>query len=132
MPFEEIRHTADWSIRVKAPDFSSLLVEAANGLNAISGITLAGTPRIEHNFESDIADYENLLVSFLSELIFYAENKKAAFDHFKITIDENLIHIDMVGSPIQSMTKAVKAVTFHNLKIKQTKEGIEVEIVCDV
>ncbi len=132
MPFKEIRHTADWSIRVKAPDLSSLLVEAAYGLNAISGIILSGTSRIEHVFESDTSNYENLLVSFLSELVFYAEYEKTAFDFFKIAIDENLIHIDMAGSPIQSMTKAVKAVTFHNLEIKQIKEGFEVEIVFDV
>jgi SHS2 domain-containing protein len=132
MPFEEIRHTADWSIRIRAPDLSSLFIEAAHGMNAIAGIKLSQTPRIEHTFDADSSDYENHLVSFLSELVFYAECEQTAFDHFKITINENHMHIDMEGAHIQSVTKAIKAVTYHNLVIKETREGFEVVIVFDV
>ncbi len=132
MPFEEIRHTADWSIRVQAPDLSSLFIEAAHGMNAIAGIKLSETPLVEHVFDAHSTEHENLLVSFLSELVFYAEYDKTAFYHFNITINENHLHVDMTGAPIQSMTKSIKAVTYHNLEIKETQKGFETEIVFDV
>jgi SHS2 domain-containing protein len=38
----------------------------------------------------------------------------------------------MGGAPLQSLDKAIKAVTWHHLKIEETARGLEVEIVFDV
>ena len=132
MPFEEIRHTADWSIRVRAPDLASLFSEAALGMNEIGGVKLATSPRLEHAFNANSLEPEGLLVLFLSELVFQAEHEKKAFDHFNISITNNHLHVDMAGAPIQSMDKAIKAVTYHNLKIDETHDGLIAEIVFDV
>jgi SHS2 domain-containing protein len=132
MPFEEIRHTADWSIRVRSPDLPTLFIEAAYGMNAISGITLSNSPRVVHGFDVDLTDPETLLVSFLSELVFYAEYEKTGFDQFNVHLNGDHLHIDMTGAPIQTMTKSIKAVTYHNLKILATQDGFEADIVFDV
>ncbi len=47
MPFEEIPHTADWSIRVWADDLAGLLAEFARGMNWLAGAELSEGPRIK-------------------------------------------------------------------------------------
>jgi len=137
MPFEEIPHTADWSLLVWAVDLSTLFVESARGMTSLSGIRLAKKPRIVRTLSISAADKESLLVSFLSELVYYAEQDHLAFDHFDLNLDLEAcqpcrLSAVLRGAPILSMDKAIKAVTYHNLHIHQTTRGYEVEIVFDV
>jgi len=132
MPFKEIHHTADWSIRVWAEDLPTLFSEAALGLLAISGIVLSETPHIRREIEIHSPDPESLLVAFLSELIYCAEQENVAFG--KITIELNGDHLiaKLAGAPIQKINKYIKAVTYHNLKIIESMSGFKTEIVFDV
>jgi SHS2 domain-containing protein len=137
MPFEEISHTADWSLRVWAANLPELFVESARGMSSLSGIRLAQKPRIKCTFCLSAADKESLLVSFLSELVYYAEQDHLAFDYFDLNLDLEAcqpccLSAVLRGAPILSMDKAIKAVTYHNLHIHQTVRGYEVEIVFDV
>jgi len=132
MPFEELSHTADWSLRVWAVDLAHLFVESARGMNALTGIRLAAKPRVRRTFSTTADDPESLLVSFLSELAFFAEQDHLAFDHFEIQVEDRTLKVEMAGSPMVSVNKAIKAVTYHNLQIQQTIRGYELEIVFDV
>jgi len=137
MPFEEISHTADWSLRVWAADVSSLFEESAKGMNSIAGIRLAEQPRVMRTFSTSAMDAESLLVSFLSELVYYAEQDRLAFDIFVLRLSiedgqECRLSVALQGAPILSLDKAIKAVTYHNLKIRQTAQRYETEIVFDV
>ncbi len=132
MGFEEISHTADWSIRVWADDLAGLLVESARGMNWLAGAELADQPRVKQSFEAEGPDGESMLVAFLSELVYYAEQQNLGFDDFDIQLNDGRLKADMGGAPLKSLSKAIKAVTWHNLKIKETERGLEVEIVFDV
>ena len=132
MPFEEIRHTADWSIRVWAEDLPALFSEAALGLLAISGIVLAEAPVVKKEIEIRSPDPESLLVAFLSELIYFAEQENLAFDKITTDLKGDLLIAHLAGAPIKEINKNIKAVTFHNLKIKESLSGVETEIVFDV
>ncbi len=137
MPFEELPHTADWCLRVWAADLTSLFAEAARGMNALAGIRLADKPREMRTFSASTEDGEGLLVAFLSELVYYCEQDALAFDEFKLKINSDAskgMHLsaNLWGAHIFSLDKAIKAVTYHNLEIKETKNGYEVEIVFDV
>lgn len=137
MPFEELSHTADWCMRVWAADLSQLMAEAARGMNTLAGIKLAGKPRVQRNLSLSAADAESLLVSFLSELVYIAEKEAQAFDDYELSIGssaDQTMHLSAVlqGAPILSIDKAIKAVTYHNLKIQQTRKGLETRIVLDV
>jgi SHS2 domain-containing protein len=137
MPFEELSHTADWSLRVWAADLTKLFVETARGMNALTGVILAEQPRIQRTFNALTPDAESLLVSFLSELVYYTEKDNLAFDDFDLSIDQEdgqscLLSVVLRGAPILSSGKAIKAVTYHNLQIQQTIRGYELEIVFDV
>lgn len=132
MPFEEIHHTADWSIRVWADDIPTLFSEAALGLIAISGIVLAETPGVKRKIEVRSPDPESMLVAFLSELIYCAEQENLAFDKISVEIKDDQLVVTLAGAPIKEINKYIKAVTFHNLKIIETNSGVEAEIVFDV
>jgi len=132
MPFEEIPHTADWSIRVWAQDLPALLAESARGMYSLCGAEFVNQPRIKRSFEAEGMDDESLLVAFLSELVYYAEQEYAGFDDFEISIKNDRLKVEMEGAPLKSLSKAIKAVTWHNLKIIETVRGLEVEIVFDV
>jgi SHS2 domain-containing protein len=119
-------------------------VTAAKGMNALAGMTLAASPRVARNFEVAAADEESLLVAFLSELVYYAEQENLGFDEFIAAHLESgtLRHgsgqelkMEMRGAKIESLNKAIKAVTYHNLKISRSRlkrDLLDVEIVFDV
>jgi SHS2 domain-containing protein len=130
--FEEIPHTADWAMHVWAGDLPSLFEEAAQGMNTMAGVKLAEGEKTKRRFESEAPDPESLLVMFLSELIYYQEQEKLGFVKYDIRIDDTRISVEMEGAPILSMDKAIKAITYHNLKIQKGVRGLEVEIVMDV
>jgi protein archease len=130
--FEELEHTADWAMRVRGPDLTTLFLFAAKGMNALAGMTLTPGPRVQRILEIEAPDAESLLVAFLSELVYYIEQEHLGFDHFDLQLRDNSLQVMMVGAPIESIDKAIKAVTYHNLKIRQIDNGLEVEIVFDV
>jgi len=132
MGYEEIPHTADWSLHVWAEDLAGLLVESARGMNWLTGAKLADKPRIKRTFEAEEPDGESLLVSFLSELVYYAEQENMGFDNFEIIIKNDRLKVEMQGAPLKSLSKVIKAVTWHKLEIEETARGLEVEIVFDV
>jgi SHS2 domain-containing protein len=132
MGFEEISHTADWSARVWAPDLPSLFTEAARAMNSLSGAVTGNGPRVTRTFEAEGPDVESLLVAFLSELVYYQEQENLAFDVFDLRVAGRWLKVALEGAKVESVDKAIKAVTYHNLKIEKTKDGFEVTIVFDV
>ena len=132
MPFEELPHTADWSLRVWAKSLPALFAEAARGMYALSGANKAEGPKVKRTFEAEAPDAESLLVAFLSELVYAVEQEHLIFDEFDVQVEGIKLKVEMSGAPILSLTKAIKAATYHNLQIQQTARGYEVEIVFDV
>jgi protein archease len=140
MGFKEIPHTADWSVHVWAEDLPSLFAESARAMNTLAGIVIGKSPRVKRIFEADGSDAESLLVAFLSELVYEQEQENGAFDTFELKIEEPVetasmgqkLKVEMEGAEIISVDKAIKAVTYHNLKIEKTNRGFETTIVFDV
>ena len=132
MPYEELPHTADWALRVWAGSLPELFGEAARGMNALAGAKAANGPRVQREFKASSPDPESLLVQFLSELVYAAEQEKLVFDTFDVYLSGAELKVNLTGAPLQSLNKAIKAVTYHNLHIRQTGNGFEVEIVFDV
>ena len=132
MGFEEVSHTADWSARVWAPDLPSLFREAARAMNSLSGTVIGTGERVSRTLEAEGPDVESLLVAFLSELVYYQEQENLTFDVFDLRVAGQWLKVAMEGAEIESVDKAIKAVTYHNLKIETIGEGLETTIVFDV
>jgi SHS2 domain-containing protein len=130
--FREIEHTADWELEVWAPDLSGLFEQAALGMYELSGTRIKDKPRLERTQAVHAMDSEGLLVSFLSELLYFGEKDGLGFDRFDLTIDQSALNAKCYGAPIARQNKEIKAVTYHNLAIRQTRQGLAVNIVFDV
>jgi len=136
--FEELPHTADWCLHVWAMDLAGLFAEAARGLNALCGAQPVEGQREPRALALQAPDAESLLVAFLSELVYAAEHEGLVFENLEVEVesvdpaDGFRLDAGMSAAPLQTLTRAIKAVTYHNLHIRQTQKGCEVEIVFDV
>jgi SHS2 domain-containing protein len=130
--FQEIPHTADWAMKVWAEDLPGLFVEAANGMNALSGARLSASPKIKRSFADEAEDAETLLVAFLSELVYLQEQENLGFTDFDIKLDGFSLSVEMEGATLAALEKPLKAVTFHNIEILNTPGKYEVQVVFDV
>lgn len=130
--FEEIPHTADWAMRVWAEDLPGLFAEAARGMNSLAGVQLESGPRLERQIELEAGDNESLLVAFLSELLYIQEHENLAFDAFKLRMHNSFLKGELEGAAIAGIAKAIKAVTFHDLRIARSERGFQVQLVFDV
>lgn len=130
--FEEVEHSADWALRVWAPDLPALFEQAALGMQALAGIELKPQPLLSRKLELEAPDPESLLVAFLGELLHYADSEGIGFRQYSLAIDGGHLKARLEGAPIYKVDKEIKAVTFHNLAIQPAAGGLQVQLVFDV
>lgn len=132
--FEEVDHTADWALRVRGAGLPELLVNAARGM---AGLIAADPDTIppdeERRLELEAYDAESLLVTWLSELAYWAEAESLVFTRFHLeSVSPTTLTATVRGGRVFPLQKHIKAVTYHNLEIAETDTGLEVTIVFDV
>lgn len=132
--FEDLDHTADWAIRLHGRDLSDLLCQAAAAFLSLAN------PEPAHRASAERArvhlhapDREALLVGWLEELNYLLEAKGqyplriglVAAPDLHLLADLDLAHVASPGRP-------VKAVTYHDLHVADTPDGLEATVVFDV
>ncbi len=131
-PYEEIDHTADWAFRAFGKDLKELYANAAYALFALEG-ALDAQSTLTREIHVEGIDREALLVNWLSELLFQQETKRETYQKFDITqLTDTELEATVHGAQTQPITKFIKAVTYHDLKIEQTENGWQATIVVDV
>ena len=138
-PYEIIEHTADVGIKANGATLKELFENAAKGMFDIVG----GEREIERDIKKkieirkEVDSIEELLVSWLSELLYIFDKEQILFRDFKIlelndsgvTGESSGKKIDLARTTLQT---EIKAVTFHELKIKKDKTGFSCSIIFDV
>ena len=100
---------------------------------SLSGMRLQDGSRQACTIKLQADDPESLLVRFLSELLWIEQEQGLGFDIFSITINTpNNLEAELLGSAITNLDKEIKAVTYHNLEVQTTEQGLRVVIVFDV
>ena len=132
--FEEIEHTADRALRICGSNLEELLLNAARGMNSL--MVAKHTPCSGHQEKFvglEAMDTEGLLVDWLSELAYWAEIEMLVFHKFKIeSVSPTHIRAKIYGTRVTQLEKHIKAVTYHNLEIFQTENGLTATVVFDV
>ena len=131
--FEEIEHTADRAFRVTGRDMASLLENAALAMRALDASRSARKPSATRQIEVQGADRECLLVNWLNEILYLEQVHQLVCEVFHIEEVNN----DRLCARVETWECAesethIKAVTFHNLKIRESAGGLEAEVVVDV
>ncbi len=132
--FEEIEHTADWALRVRGANLRELLAHAARGMSSLLVSDLETVPTdVQRQVELDALDAESLLVEWLGELAYWAESELLVFREYNLTeVSPTYLRATLRGGRAPGLQKHIKAVTYHNLRIVATGDGLETVIVFDV
>lgn len=130
---EEIEHTADWALRVRGRTLKGLFANTARGMAMLVADLDTVEPSVERRVELEEFDLETLLVSWLSELLWFNEQSGAVFVRYEIQeLTPTRLAATVWGGPASGQWKHIKAVTYHNLNISTTDDGYEVTVVFDV
>jgi SHS2 domain-containing protein len=135
MSFEEISHTADIKIRVRAPTLEALFSETFNALmQVLYGTDRSGGRVKEIKVESP--DNESLLLDFLSEVLFVSEVESLVFFNASISIHGSRLTAELIGEPFDPIRHAggseVKGISYSGLSIIHDANGYMLDIIFDV
>ena len=135
--YELIDHTADVGVKAYGKTISEAFENAAKGMFDI----ITDSSEIEnigqYNLELEAPDLEQLLVDWLSDLLFLNSAKNLVFGFFKIELDEknSKLSAKVFGEKFNiSKHKAgaeIKAVTYHMLEVKK-KKPFHVQVLFDI
>ncbi len=132
MQYQELDHTADWAFRAFGSDLKELFQNAAYALFALEG-ALDAQSTLTREIHVQGIDREALLVNWLSELLFLQETQRETYQKFEIVnLSDTELRAIVHGARAQPLTKFIKAVTYHDLKIEQTEKGWQATVVVDV
>jgi SHS2 domain-containing protein len=130
-------HTADLAIRLEADDLKTLFTNAGRALFDL----MIGLDRIEEqtsvSFDINGENNEELLVNYLTELLYHFEVDGLIFARFELEWNGSKeIHVNAFGEPHQpdnhGFDTAIKAVTYHQLRVYQNKGRWHAFVIFDV
>jgi len=132
--FEEVEHTADRALRIYGSNLQELLHNAAKGMNSLMvADRIPPSRQVKKTVELETLDAECLLVEWLSELAYWAETELLVFHEFDIdSVAPTHVRATIYGNRLPHLDKHIKAVTYHNLEILQTENGLVATVVFDV
>ena len=135
--YELFDHTADLGLRVRARTMEELLAESARGLLAMlvanpAAVRTTHSKRFTINYEEP----SYLLFDWLSELLFAFESEKLLLAEFELQLDAGQLRAVCRGEPMDEarhqMDHEVKAITYHGLKVLETDNGWEADLIVDI
>ena len=135
--FEILEHPADIGVRVFGRTFADLFVNAGHGLVAIALEPQDAEPAERIVLTARGSDREDLLVNWLSEILFFMDAEGWIFRDFRIQkIADKVIEGEGLGERRDPAryphSVAVKAVTYHQLSVRKTGEGWEAVVYLDI
>jgi len=135
--FRVIDHTADIGLLIKGKNKEELFAEAARGMfSIVAGGRINGKLKVKSlKLEVTGPTLEELLVSFLNELLYLAEKEKAIFNRFEVEIKKikNRFYLQgRIKENSQVPKREVKAATYHNLKVEKKDNFWQTTIIFDV
>jgi SHS2 domain-containing protein len=135
MSFEELSHTADIRMRVKAPTLGLLFSDAFTALmQTLYGNDRKGAETRELHLAA--ADTETLLLDFLSEVLFVGEVDGMVFSHVDVETDGKTLKAVLHGEPFDRERHAagteVKGISYSGMTITHDTNGYMVDILFDV
>ena len=137
VPFRILEHTADIGLEAFGSTRAQTFANAARALfNLIVDLDSIATSR-ETTLRVEGSNPENLLVNWLSELIYLHDAEGWLFRDFEIVDlkDDSLSAIargEKFERPRHQVKLHVKAITYHQLALEKTAEGWRAQVYVDI
>jgi SHS2 domain-containing protein len=137
MQFELLDHPADIGFRTHGATLEELFANAARALVFIILDVSNIQPALHVSLSAEGSDYESLLVNWLNEVLYFVDGKRIALGKFDISrLSSTRIECIATGEPREPQKHppklAVKAVTYHQLKVQRAENGWLAEVYVDV
>ncbi len=135
MSYEELDHTADIRLRVRSQTLDSLFGETAEAMmKIVYGESRPGNEA--RTIELDAENTEELLIDFLSEVLFLSEVDYLVFSSIDVNLASNHLRALLVGEPFDPERHRggteIKGISYSGLKIVKGDEGYVLDILFDV
>lgn len=135
--YEQFSHTADIGVRVFGETLKELFENAAFAMFDILADLDGITGEITQNFELTASNHEELLISWLDELLYNFYAKNIIFYKFEVTeLSADVLRAKASGRSVTEnrnrLKTEIKAATYYNLKIIKRDDYYEVDIIFDV
>ena len=128
--YETIDHTADIAIKAFGSSLPEAFCNAAYGMFDIMSDASSIDPLKEIEVKLEAPDMEQLLVDWLSELLYLSEVEETLFCEFEVKITGTKLEGKARGEKIDlarhGFNTEIKAVTYHMLEIDVQNNTIQV------
>ncbi len=138
MTIEELPHTADVMVRVRARDLCELFTESVQALmNTMYGQTDHGKGELlARTLKVEASDLDSLLQEYLSEVLYLSEVENLVFISNWVCIEGTNLTATLEGRPFDPLTDSggteVKGISYSGLHILKDGKGYVLEIIFDV
>ena len=137
LKYKLIDHTADIGIDIFGNTMQQLFSNAAFAMFDIITDLSTVEKKDTRIIVVEGIDKEQLLVNWLSELLYLHEIKNMLFKEFYINDMNDIqlkatIHGELLDEKRHVIKTAIKAVTYHNLTIKQENDHWRVRVIFDL
>jgi SHS2 domain-containing protein len=135
--YEFIEHTADLGFKAYGATPERLFTHAAEAFVEAIVAPESVAERLERSIQVEADGLDNLMVSWLSELLYLYDTDRLVFRSFQIKrIEDNQLEANARGeilNPARHEIKAdIKAVTYHQLYVKERLGGWEAQVIFDI
>jgi SHS2 domain-containing protein len=130
-------HTADFGIEVIGANLKELFVNAALAMFDLITDCSDLTGKNKSELQVKGSDYSDLMVNWLRELLYLWNGQKMFIKTINIPSisDKKLlasITYDQFDPDIHEVKNEIKAVTYHQISVKQISDGWKAKIIFDV
>ncbi len=133
--YELVEHTADVGVKAYGKTIAEAFEHAAEGMFDIITDESTIEPIGEYDIILDAPDLEQLLVDWLSQLLFLNGAHNLVFGKFEVTLTGTRLSAHIRGEKYDTkkhrMGVEIKAVTYHMLQV-QEKEPVFVQVLFDI
>lgn len=135
--YELIEHTADVGVKAYGKSIADCFSCAAKGMFDIITDSSNIEEKGEYTLKLKSEDLEQLLVDFLSELLFLHSSRNLVFGFFDVSIDQDKVELSAsIKGESFDLTKhqygvEIKAVTYHMLQV-HNESPLYVQVLFDI
>ena len=137
MKYRILNHTADFGIQVFGQSAQDVFIQAAYAMME----QIVNRKALEVKFENQLViegfDWPDLMVNWLRELLFLWSGNELLMKRALInTLSPNrlsaVLKLDVYSAKRHVIKNEIKAITYHELQVKQTVAGWQAQFICDV
>ncbi len=121
--FEVLEHKADLKIRAFGKIKEELFLNMLFGMAENQKAEIKSKKKIRRKIKIKSLDFPALLVDFLSEALYLGQvNKEIYFNAKFAKFTDREIEGELIGQKVERFGEDIKAVTHHDLDIRQKKD----------